>query len=313
MTDSNKSSDEDSMFGKIFSSIEKINKIDSSDLKDEDEKKTNEGDSKKDNFADKLPLTSKADEFLSDDFKRKFPILAIFGTVIGVILIIFGIISMLNASERVVDSVASGETGTISIFIIFLGILFLGFSFLKFFAKKGPISNAFESLNDLKLLDENEFDDEKSDEKEQSAENNPESGNLDDLKEESDDLDNMEDIAEPDDLETNGEDLDLEEVLESDEGTEESLDDEIVDEELDEKEQSAENNSESNNLDDFKEESDDLNNMEESNDLEEESDDLDIVEESDDLEDNRQDLDLEESLESDEESDVLDNESEDKD
>lgn len=137
MADSKKNSDDESIIDKIVSSINKIDKVDSDEGLNEEEKDNNE--KSKDNTSDKdLFLTSKTDEIISNDFKRKFPFLAIVGMVIGIVIILAGIFFILGASERVVDSVASGETGTLAIFIIFMGIVILGASVLGILSKKRP-------------------------------------------------------------------------------------------------------------------------------------------------------------------------------
>lgn len=236
MSDSKKSSDEESIVDKIVSSIEKIDKIDkidSDESKDENNEdkeinnENNEEKSKKD-FDNELPLTSKADEFLSDDLERKFPLLAIIGTAIGIIIIIFGIISLLSASERVVDSVASGETGTISIFIIFLGILILGISVLKILAKTSVLSNTFDNFSDLTLLDEDEFDSKTSIEKEQLNQENSKLNEDSNFKgdydsyymaklEEFEEFDNLDDLEDSDDLEELKDSEEFEDLEDSDE------------------------------------------------------------------------------------------------
>ncbi len=65
-----------------------------------------------------------------------FLFLAIIGMVLGIVIVLAGIFFILGASERVVDSVASGETGTLAIFIIFIGIIILGASVLGILSKK---------------------------------------------------------------------------------------------------------------------------------------------------------------------------------
>lgn len=171
MADSKKNSDDESIIDKIVSSINKIDKVDSDEGLNEEEKDNNE--KSKDNTSDKdLFLTSKTDEIISNDFKRKFPFLAIVGMVIGIVIILAGIFFILGASERVVDSVASGETGTLAIFIIFMGILILGASVLGILSKKGPILDTF-NLDDLKLLDEDDYEDDHESKDNNKSNNKP--------------------------------------------------------------------------------------------------------------------------------------------
>lgn len=155
MADSKKNSDDESIFDKVVSSINKIDEFDNENKSDEEKKEVN-NEKKEKNSDDELFLTSKTDEILSNDFKRKFPFLAIIGIVLGIIIILAGIFLILGASERVVDSVASGETGTLAIFVIFLGIVILGASSLVILSKNSPISDKLDNLEDLKLLDEDE-------------------------------------------------------------------------------------------------------------------------------------------------------------
>lgn len=152
MTDPKKPSNEESILERIASSIEKIEKIDADNGSEESNE--NKKNSEENKVNDGFSISSNTDEFLTDDSKRKFPFLPTIGSIIGVVLVLLGIVLMLGTSDRVVDSVASGETGTISIFIIFLGVIILGLSILKFISRKELISEAFDNFHDLQLLDE---------------------------------------------------------------------------------------------------------------------------------------------------------------
>jgi len=184
MTDSKKNSNDESIFDRIASSINKIEKIDSEEESNEEninKKNINKENINKEKYDDNTPstsdeelfLTSKTDEIFSNDLKRKFPFLAIIGIVIGIIIILAGTFFILGSSERVVDSVASGETGTLAIFIMFIGILILGTSILIILSKSSILSYTFDNLNDLKLLDEEDY----NYKYENNSKNNPISSN----------------------------------------------------------------------------------------------------------------------------------------
>jgi len=173
MSGSKKSPDKGSILSKIIPSVDEIDRIDvdnSKDVNKEDNKrkrnnkKNNEINNEKGNegkyFEEGLTIIAEIKEFLYNDLKKKFSLLVICGIVIGVILIIFGISLMLGDAEKVVDHVASGETGSSSIFVIILGIIILGVSILKFFQNAEPISNPFEKLDNLTLLNKDDYDDE---------------------------------------------------------------------------------------------------------------------------------------------------------
>ncbi|RBQ24024.1 hypothetical protein ALNOE001_05820 [Candidatus Methanobinarius endosymbioticus] len=211
MVSSKKPSNEESILGIIASSIKEIEKIDAENESknniDEDEKNSEEN-----NVDDKFSISSKADELLSDDSKRKFPILPIIGSIIGVLLSLLGIFLMLGTSNRVVDSVASGEIGTISIFVIFLGIVILGLSIFKILSKKRPISEAFDNLNNLKLLDEDE-DDEKNEnnQDEEHLKTDPDLFNMK-KKDSSSNMDNKDNL---DDIDNKKEDINESSTIDS--------------------------------------------------------------------------------------------------
>jgi len=179
MSDSKKSPEKKAILGKIIPSIDEINSIDVDDSEDKNKEnnkrnnkkaigKGNVKDSGKGNekkyFEEGLPLNSKVSEFIYNDFNKKFSLLVMAGLLLGVILIIFGISLMLGDAEKVVDHVASGETGSSSIFVIILGAIILGISILKFFRNAGSVSNVLGNLDDLALLDESTYDDKDSDE-----------------------------------------------------------------------------------------------------------------------------------------------------
>lgn len=155
MANSKKPFNEKSILGRIASSIEEIEKcvVDNESKEENNENNKNFEEIKIDN---EFLIFSKADEVLENDSRRKFSFLLIIGSILGLILVVIGIFLMLGTSERVVDTVVSGEIGTISIFIIFLGIVILNLSIFKFFSRKGPISETFDNIHDLQLLDEDE-------------------------------------------------------------------------------------------------------------------------------------------------------------
>ena len=107
-------------------------------------------------IAETLPLSSKIKEIISNNPKRKFPFLSILGLVIGMLLIVVSIMILLGNSERVVDSVASGETNASSILICFIGVIFIVLSLLKLFPKKKAFGNLFHTIKDFESELDNE-------------------------------------------------------------------------------------------------------------------------------------------------------------
>lgn len=159
MDESKESSDSElSLIDKISSSIEDIEKESKTD---ESKDKTDESDDKKSEedikeISTGLPLNSIKNLFIGS--KRKRTIMSIIGIIIGIIFILSGVSSFLSKSDRIVDNVAFGETGAISVVLIFVGILILGVFLTRMFTKKNPLTETFNNIKDLELLDEETYD-----------------------------------------------------------------------------------------------------------------------------------------------------------
>lgn len=82
-------------------------------------------------------------------FSSRSKILALLGIIIGLIIIIYGIMSFSNVSDRVVDHVLLGEAGSWSIFIILFGLIIILLDVFFVFYYKQYLRNS--SVNNLKL------------------------------------------------------------------------------------------------------------------------------------------------------------------
>lgn len=96
------------------------------------------------------------DEFMSKQLESilktsigRFSILPIIGTVIGILLVIFGIITLDDISQRVIDNVVSGETSVAAIVLLVLGIIILIVSILKLFNIKTPLSDLGDEIDNI--------------------------------------------------------------------------------------------------------------------------------------------------------------------
>jgi len=177
MDESKKTSEDDSSFLDELDSLE--------DFKTENKKENSNDDEKSGlnaSIFSGMSLHSKLSGLLSKDFGKKRLILALIGITIGIIFILVGITSILGNSDRVVDNIAFGETGAFATIITFLGVFSLGISILTIIPKKNPLTNAFDNIKDLELLDE-EFYNSASESKSNTSKSKSE------LKTESDDFD----------------------------------------------------------------------------------------------------------------------------
>lgn len=96
------------------------------------------------------------DEFMSKQLDSilktsigRFPVLPIIGTVIGILLVIFGIITLDDISQRVIDNVVSGETSVEAIILLVLGVIILLVSVIKLFNIKTPLSDLGKEIDNI--------------------------------------------------------------------------------------------------------------------------------------------------------------------
>ncbi|MDR3063104.1 MAG: hypothetical protein LBU40_03065 [Methanobrevibacter sp.] len=113
---------------------------------------SNEPDENKD-LRDKLDFFKSSDNDLISKFKtlqsENLSILPILGIIVSVFLFLWGGSTILSSSQRVIDSVTSGETTSQGIFIIIIGIFILLVSILSLISKKSTFSDTFELIKDF--------------------------------------------------------------------------------------------------------------------------------------------------------------------
>lgn len=85
------------------------------------------------------------------------PILAIFSTVLGVVLLIVSVFIFQSRADRVVDNVVAGETSFIFIITLVLGFLFLAYGVYRLFDAKNPFEKITSSIDSI----DNDKDDDK--------------------------------------------------------------------------------------------------------------------------------------------------------
>lgn len=101
-------------------------------------------------------ISPNQEEYINDKFDDmitkkigNYSLLAIICLIIGIILIILGILTSLSSSQRIIDSVSSGEVNTSVVVLIILGILFVIFSLYKLTAIKVPFDNVIDSMKNI--------------------------------------------------------------------------------------------------------------------------------------------------------------------
>lgn len=90
----------------------------------------------------------------------KTPVLAIVSTALGVILLIISVFIFNSRADRVIDSVASGETTFIVIIFVIIGLLLLIYGLYKIIGFKNPIQNIVDSIDSI---EENKKENKKQD------------------------------------------------------------------------------------------------------------------------------------------------------
>ena len=80
---------------------------------------------------------------------RGRPILAIVGSVLGVIFIGISILIFQSRSDRVVDNVVAGESSFMFVIFLILGLFLLIFGIYKLFNFKNPFENITSSINTI--------------------------------------------------------------------------------------------------------------------------------------------------------------------
>lgn len=77
------------------------------------------------------------------------PILAIFSTVLGIILLIISVFIFESRSDRVIDNVVAGETSFIFIIVLVLGFLFLAYGLYRLLDSKNPFEKITRSIDSI--------------------------------------------------------------------------------------------------------------------------------------------------------------------
>ena len=100
-----------------------------------------------------MPLFIKLKSLIKEDLKRKRPLIAIGGLVLGILLILISISLIAGNSDRVVDNVAFGEVGFLAAFIMLIAIIILIVSALKLFSSK-ILDGAFSFIKDVEKFEQ---------------------------------------------------------------------------------------------------------------------------------------------------------------
>ncbi|MDR2624341.1 MAG: hypothetical protein LBC39_07265 [Methanobrevibacter sp.] len=138
-------------------------KLDSFRSIESDEKFSKSDDSVRDNSHkdilddDEIFLLKKINLFSKNDMKKKYPVIAIFGILLGLIFIITAFTSLLGGSEKVADNVSLKDDGMFSVLIGFVGLIIFGMSIFRLFARRS-VDSIFKSLDgfdSIKFNDEN--------------------------------------------------------------------------------------------------------------------------------------------------------------
>ena len=93
------------------------------------------------------------------------PILAIVSSVLGIILIIISLYIFQSRSDRVIDNVVSGESNFLFIIFSVIGILLIIYGVLKLFNFTHPFENITASINNLEKEENTEKKDDTEDKK----------------------------------------------------------------------------------------------------------------------------------------------------
>ncbi|WP_405293506.1 topoisomerase IV [Methanobrevibacter sp.] len=119
--------------------------------------KDSENDDEYDEYNDELmgDISENFDNVVNAKIRGR-PILAIIGSVLGVILIVLSIFIFQSRSDRVVDNVVAGETSFMFVIFLIVGLLLLIYGIYKLFNIKNPFENLTKDIDSI--------DDEKKDE-----------------------------------------------------------------------------------------------------------------------------------------------------
>ena len=113
-----------------------------------------------DEFSDDLvgEISENFDNVLKAKIRGR-PILAIFSTILGVILIVISIFIFESRSDRVIDNVVAGESSILFVVFLIAGLFLLIYGAFKLLNLKNPFENITSSIdsidNDKKKADEN--------------------------------------------------------------------------------------------------------------------------------------------------------------
>lgn len=104
------------------------------------------------------------DDQISEQFNNvvharvgKYPVMGFVSLAAGILLLIISSIMLLTqSSQRVVDSVASGELNVIVVAIIFVGIILLIIGIYKLFSLKNPFGDLSQKITDIEKEEKKE-------------------------------------------------------------------------------------------------------------------------------------------------------------
>ena len=89
------------------------------------------------------------DKSVSQNIDFKSHLISIIGIIVGAIILFYGAYLIYDRSARVVDSVASGESSGLAIFLIFIGAISIVFSILQIVSFKTPFDNFAQSIRNI--------------------------------------------------------------------------------------------------------------------------------------------------------------------
>lgn len=114
-------------------------------------------DSETDHEEDEEDILYDSDDKISEQFNNivharvgSYPIMAVVSLAVGIILLIVSIFLLsTQTSERVIDSVASGELNVIIVIAAFIGILFIVVGIYKLFSLKNPFGDLTKKIDNI--------------------------------------------------------------------------------------------------------------------------------------------------------------------
>jgi len=80
------------------------------------------------------------------------PILAIIGSILGVIFLIISIVIFQSRSDRIIDNVVAGETNFMFVIFFILGLFLLLYSVFKFFDLNNPFEQITKSIDSIETI-----------------------------------------------------------------------------------------------------------------------------------------------------------------